>query len=211
MPRKSTAAYKSERRADKREAEGKTKVARQFGLQELKNMYLVDAYGQRLPLFPDGDVPADVIFGGLRPSDEHLQSIGVKRSVRKIGRHEGIPFFWTDDPDSRSKAVVMSIYTIDPITKEIVFRIVCASDSCTTLAKAMVLLDEKPTDQGAPERVRQKIQHALCRSGTSCFWPGTQNRTHFRLASDFDVKPPTLDMGSQYDSEQHVCRRWSRR
>lgn len=193
MAPKSRAVYKRKYRADKKEAKGKPKVAGHFRLDELEKMYLVDAYGQRLPLFPDRDIPADPIYGGHRPTDEYLEIVGVKRSTKKIGRHERVPFFWKDDSDSRSKAVVMSIYTTDPITKEIVFRIVCASDSGTTLAKAMVLLDDKPSDQGAPERVRQKVRTALYRSGTSCFWPGTMYRTHFRPASDFDVKLPTLD------------------
>ena len=85
----------------------------------------------------------------------------------------------------------MSIYRPDPKDPaKLIFSIICGADSQTTLGKAMVLLDKKPTDQGAPRRVTKKVERAFRRSGSSCYWPDTQYRTHFRPASDFDNKPP---------------------
>ena len=94
MPIRDRAKYFRERDALIREAEGREKQASGSRTEsELIALLAVDAYGQRLDLFPKGDVPADPIYGDHRPTLEHLESVGVRLSAKKIGRHEEVPFF----------------------------------------------------------------------------------------------------------------------
>lgn len=186
------AAYMSKRREAEREAAGKEKQAGgQKTMKETKDMLALETYAPVIPLYARGGLPAHPVLNGLSPTQDQLNAFGITVSYRSFGRHKNVPYFSSPGPLGASKAVAMSLYSEDPEdSKRLVVSLLCCAESGTTFGKAMVLLDQKPADPDAPERVRQKVATALYGSGTSCFWPGTKFRIHFRNASDFDVKTP---------------------